>query len=61
MDDKITISKNQLRELVKEMVREEFISNNEFLNFRGYEKLSDDEEKEVQKIINEDELVKFEL
>ena len=59
MTDKITISKNQLRELVKELVQEEFSSNNQFLNFRGYEKLDEFEEKEIKKILNEDELIKF--
>ncbi|MFT4244399.1 MAG: hypothetical protein ACMXYB_03005 [Candidatus Woesearchaeota archaeon] len=61
MNDKITVSKNQLRELVKELVQEEFSSNNQFLNFRGYEKLDEFEEKEIKKILSEDELVKFEL
>ena len=35
--------------------------SNRVLNFRGYEMLSEFEEKELKKIITEDELVKFEL
>ncbi|MCH8520172.1 MAG: hypothetical protein LAT82_05455 [Nanoarchaeota archaeon] len=60
-NSKIVVSKKELKSLVKELIREEFNNNNEFLNFRGFEKLSSKGEEEINNIIKFEKSEKFKL
>ena len=59
MEETIKITKSELKDLVNELL-EEKLNSDEFKNFKGYEKLSNNEEKSIKEILKE-ESIEYEL